>query len=940
LLIFETCNLFAMKKILLFIFLLFLNEISFGKTTVATVGTYWVNNAVTDIVWSSGAPISGDRVIFNSGTSIGIFGAFVSTKIIKVSTGTTVTFGSGAVTISDSLIMQGTTGSPGTFIIQGQTLTCKEIVFSGSSTDGAQFQVVTSATINLTGTMSNTFGLYTAPSTLSNAILNLSGTSNQSIVGSGFTLNLSGKTAGTVNLTSAFSTTAAITIPSGVTLNTNGFGLAGSGSLTVSSGGILSIGGTSTFPTKTTTLSSGSTINYSGAAQTVSNKAYYNLIVSGSGTKTVTSGATVEGIVTVNGTANLACGTGNLTILSTSAGTGAIGQVSGSVSGSPTIQRYVSDMSAAGNPGWFYFLGAPVSGQTIANINDDVVTTGFTGSNYPTSTFNSVSRWNGSAYVGATNVTNAMNVGEGWFVYLGTGGSALDLPDTISWTGAVTTGDYSGFSMSSSGAIYNSLSNPYPSAVTFNLTNMGATNLANPYVANNDGSFLALTDGSTLGLAQGFYIESTGGTPTLTFHETDKLGSIEGNSVFNKSSNTNNAIKNRLTAEITKVNGVIDFSYLELDDTKTLGMDYPADFDKYENFNGFTNVFFKMNGHDAHINNIPSNIGSGVSIPIHLSRAYPNGTNVTLPFALKGIEDFRNQGICLTLEETSTGNMTTLMNDYSNTIVWNDQDTAAVFVLHLSKAFEETTTNATCYGFEDGSASASTTVTAKYDFYLKSLIGDTLQAEMGKVANTHTFNNVAAGKYNLVMNDPNGCGVISKPITIEEPEPVTSFFTAATSKIDLSVNPEVNFKNYSANASTYLWQFGDGNTSVDLDPSHTYNAVGNYKVNLIAFNGACTDTSFKSIEVENNSVGLIEIENQKNMQLFQRNEHIELRFTLNQRELINARLVNVLGQEIWSSQGKQILNEQLEFDLPEENTFYLLNVKGTSFETNYKLIRR
>lgn len=44
---------------------------------------------------------------------------------------------------------------------------------------------------------------------------------------------------------------------------------------------------------------------------------------------------------------------------------------------------------------------------------------------------------------------------------------------------------------------------------------------------------------------------------------------------------------------------------------------------------------------------------------------------------------------------------------------------------------------------------------------------------------------------------------------------------------------EVTFTNFSINAATYLWDFGDGDTSTAQHPSHFYNTAGNYTVQLI-----------------------------------------------------------------------------------------------------------
>ncbi|MEP7263012.1 MAG: PKD domain-containing protein [Bacteroidota bacterium] len=57
----------------------------------------------------------------------------------------------------------------------------------------------------------------------------------------------------------------------------------------------------------------------------------------------------------------------------------------------------------------------------------------------------------------------------------------------------------------------------------------------------------------------------------------------------------------------------------------------------------------------------------------------------------------------------------------------------------------------------------------------------------------------------------------------------------------------VNFNNQSINAVSYLWDFGDGTTSVTLNPTHIYNNAGIYIISLVATNSnGCTDTMVSS----------------------------------------------------------------------------------------------
>ncbi|MCK5847162.1 MAG: M4 family metallopeptidase [Bacteroidales bacterium] len=59
-------------------------------------------------------------------------------------------------------------------------------------------------------------------------------------------------------------------------------------------------------------------------------------------------------------------------------------------------------------------------------------------------------------------------------------------------------------------------------------------------------------------------------------------------------------------------------------------------------------------------------------------------------------------------------------------------------------------------------------------------------------------------------------------------------------------NATVNFINMSNNGMNYLWNFGDGNTSTDYNPTHDYTSFGNFVVTLITEGGSCgSDTIIK-----------------------------------------------------------------------------------------------
>ncbi|WKK66445.1 PKD domain-containing protein [Lutimonas zeaxanthinifaciens] len=73
--------------------------------------------------------------------------------------------------------------------------------------------------------------------------------------------------------------------------------------------------------------------------------------------------------------------------------------------------------------------------------------------------------------------------------------------------------------------------------------------------------------------------------------------------------------------------------------------------------------------------------------------------------------------------------------------------------------------------------------------------------------------------------------------------------TPPEAKFGAVVSPEnnltINFANLSTSATDYMWDFGDGNTSTDVDASNTYADIGQYTVTLTASDklGATSTTS-------------------------------------------------------------------------------------------------
>jgi PKD repeat protein len=107
---------------------------------------------------------------------------------------------------------------------------------------------------------------------------------------------------------------------------------------------------------------------------------------------------------------------------------------------------------------------------------------------------------------------------------------------------------------------------------------------------------------------------------------------------------------------------------------------------------------------------------------------------------------------------------------------------------------------------------------------------------------SNSYQNSGQYTVSLIVHDSHGCSSsfnLPNPIIVN-PLP-TADFTAFNT---VSCTPlPVSFQNFSQNAVSYLWNFGDGNTSTLFAPSHTYFNAGIYTVTVVATNQfGCTDT--------------------------------------------------------------------------------------------------
>ncbi|MBI5915091.1 MAG: PKD domain-containing protein [Bacteroidetes bacterium] len=138
-------------------------------------------------------------------------------------------------------------------------------------------------------------------------------------------------------------------------------------------------------------------------------------------------------------------------------------------------------------------------------------------------------------------------------------------------------------------------------------------------------------------------------------------------------------------------------------------------------------------------------------------------------------------------------------------------------------------------------------------------------------ATTPTIDFLCCGSYTVTVVDAIGC-TATVPVILACPDSTSTCSGETSLCVEILEEPEaqigslpppqpngtiaicqgqtIYFQNSSLNATSYVWDFGNLNTSTQFEPSQIYNVPGSYIVSLIARNECyCSDTTFVEVYV-------------------------------------------------------------------------------------------
>lgn len=195
-------------------------------------------------------------------------------------------------------------------------------------------------------------------------------------------------------------------------------------------------------------------------------------------------------------------------------------------------------------------------------------------------------------------------------------------------------------------------------------------------------------------------------------------------------------------------------------------------------------------------------------------------------------------------------------------------------------------------------------VPVENDLKLVCMPGGDLALNMGGNAYPYVLGESMLIKESTFVPDPQKYYYFFYEIEVETNACVSPFeqvpvYVESTPESAFSLNnndPEITFIDESVDAQSWTWDFGDGYTSTEQNPVHTYTEVGEYQVRLIVSNSCGSDTTTKTLPIY--APGINELQSLKALNIYPNpaNEKVYIEFSSLMQQAVFIELVDVSGR--------------------------------------------
>jgi hypothetical protein len=506
----------------------------------------------------------------------------------------------------------------------------------------------------------------------------------------------------------------------------------------------------------------------------------------------------------------------HLTLFSDASNSGYIGPINlaagADIVGNVTLQRYIP----AANQNWVY-LSCPIPGRSIADWNDDLILTGFPGSDFPSYNFISVynydetvggSRNNG--WIGATNVTNGLNAQRGYIVYMTGAANTVDVTGSIQ-KGAVSVPMFFTNTGSPDDG-WNLMSNVYPAPIDWVALEGNSANVGSYFVFDSQlPGYRSYNANSQFGSAsryiahsQSFFVKASATNQFLNFLESHKTTQA---APFERSEVTNPSIRFRIER-----NGEADECGVVFVEGATDNYEPEYDAEKLES-TVLTSPELALVSADNMLLTIDArpSLTQAVSIPIYLD--LPAAGTYTFR-VLETVEI--PLGTCITIEDTVTGESITATADAEMTITTSAAYQGNRLMIYFTAPVNVSTQDALCFD-EAGMIDVQGTSTDSWSIVIRDGMGATVYE-----GTTAEDVEVMAGQYVVeVQNTSANCAASTVTVNITEPEQTLSTYTFSADECNQNANGSIeatvlnaDFFSYTLSNSAGVAEQGESTASV------------------------------------------------------------------------------------------------------------------------------
>jgi len=196
-----------------------------------------------------------------------------------------------------------------------------------------------------------------------------------------------------------------------------------------------------------------------------------------------------------------------------------------------------------------------------------------------------------------------------------------------------------------------------------------------------------------------------------------------------------------------------------------------------------------------------------------------------------------------------------------------------------------------------------------------------------------------AGSYSVTATDANGCSGTSNSQSVSvTPLPIASFSANELNQ------PTITFTNASQYATSYAWDYDDGNTSSNANASHSYlySTNGMYTVRLIASSSCGADTAYQSVNIL--SVGLNQESSIYNLSVHPNPSTGTMSFNIESSALENFQIevINTVGQRVFQKSIRHLHGTStVTIDLTDlSEGVYMLNARSANRTFSERILIR